>query len=365
SRLRTHDKCLERDAARETTPTRFPSGTAAMESISERLSQLENLYFPRSLQPSATSPSLRKSLLLDLIRRDLPVFLERYGPQLTYGELKEFDKFTSDYEVNWHLNHLRSVISPTSEEVRARSTMIKNRRRAYMDKLVCGGEYFSEDSMREREPYLHHEYVGQFQDLSGRRMARPGERWSDTLMRRVDERILVEKIRGEQERLGVAERDWVGNEREQQEEQEEEEEEDDDDDDDDDDNDELQEAKEEMGDEENGEPNGTLKRSQIRSSWVNRCKVELDWLAEVLLNNQDASENPQPSTARPNEGANLSAEELEDRMEQFIHIMQQKFLSGEDHQHLDYSKIDEDETLDDHWMREANHDAEEKYFADV
>lgn len=40
-------------------------------------------------------------------------------------------------------------------------------------------------------------------------------------------------------------------------------------------------------------------------------------------------------------------------------------MSGEDHQHLDYSKIDEDETLDDHWTREENQDAEEKYFDDV
>lgn len=52
-------------------------------------------------------------------------------------------------------------------------------------------------------------------------------------------------------------------------------------------------------------------------------------------------------------------------MEQFTYIMQQKFLAGEDHQHLDYSKIDQDETLDDHWMKEVNHDAEEKYFDDV
>lgn len=59
-----------------------------------------------------------------------------------------------------------------------------------------------------------------------------------------------------------------------------------------------------------------------------------------------------------------SAEEMQDRMDQFTHIMHQKFLSGEDHEHLDYSKIDDDETLDDHWLREANHDAEEKYFAD-
>lgn len=56
---------------------------------------------------------------------------------------------------------------------------------------------------------------------------------------------------------------------------------------------------------------------------------------------------------------------MKDRMEQFTYIMQQKFLAGDDHRHLDYSKIDQDETLDDHWMKEVNHDAEEKYFDDV
>lgn len=106
-----------------------------------------------------------------------------------------------------------------------RSVMVKNRRRAYLDKLVSDGHYFSEDAMREREPYLHHEYVGKFQDQSGRGMARPGERWSETLMRRSEESMLVAKIRGEQQRLGVAERDWIGNERLQEEEEEEEEEE--------------------------------------------------------------------------------------------------------------------------------------------
>lgn len=150
---------------------------------------------------------------------------ERYGSELTSEELKEFDVLKADYEINWHLNHLRSVLSPTVEELKSRSTKIKNRRRAYLDKLVSDGQYFSEDAMREREPYLHHEFVGKFQDPSGRSMARPGERWSETLMRRSEEAMLVEKIRGEQQRLGVAERDWVGNERTEQEEMEMEEEE--------------------------------------------------------------------------------------------------------------------------------------------
>lgn len=303
-----------------------------MERISERLSELETLYFPRSLQSSALNSSQRKSLLLNLLSRDVPLFLERYGPHLTLAELSEFDVLREDYEVNWHLNHLRSVINPSEDELRSRSVKIKNRRRAYMDKLICDGQYFSEDAMREREPYLHHEYVGQFQDMSGRRMARPGERWSDTLMRRAEEGILVEKIRREQQRLGVDERDWVGNERENQEEVDEEEEEEEEEDDD---------------DKEDGGDNGSLDHP------------------EVAPVNHDTFCNAQATTVRPREGTSLSAEEMEDRMDQFTNIMHQKFLSGEDHQHLDYSKIDEDETLDDHWMREANHDAEEKYFADV
>lgn len=47
----------------------------AMESISERLSSLEDLYFPRALQSNALNPSERKAILLDLLSRDVAVFL--------------------------------------------------------------------------------------------------------------------------------------------------------------------------------------------------------------------------------------------------------------------------------------------------
>ncbi|KAG8382199.1 hypothetical protein BUALT_Bualt05G0051900 [Buddleja alternifolia] len=295
-------------------------GADAKESITERLSRIEDLYFPRKVQSSdaSASPSHRKTLLFDLLSSDAAVFLERYGSKLSLDELNQFDVLRDDYEINWHLNHLRSVIDPTEEEIRSKSTKIKNRRLAYMDKMIMAGNYFSEDAMREREPYLHHEYVGRFQDPSGRSMARPGERWSETLIRRSEEAILVEKIRGEQQRLGVAESDWIGNEREIQEEEEEEEEEEEDDDD----------------------------KSESETEEVGVAKETVE--------------------VKPDGNGELATvEEMEDRMEQFMYVMQQKFLSGEDHQHLDYTKIDEDETLDDHWMKEANLDAEEKYFDDI
>jgi hypothetical protein len=49
-------------------------GTAA-EDITERLSSLDNLYFPRAVQLTAASSDQRKSILLDLLRRDPAVFL--------------------------------------------------------------------------------------------------------------------------------------------------------------------------------------------------------------------------------------------------------------------------------------------------
>lgn len=84
----------------------------------------------------------------------------------------------------------------------------------------------------------------------------------------------------------------------------------------------------------------------------------------MVLDHPDANDSARSITVRQSEEVTLSVAEIQDQMDQFTHIMQQKFLLGEDYEHIDYSKIDNDETLDDHWQREANHDAEEKYFAE-
>lgn len=291
---------------------------AAVEEIAARLSSLEDLYFPRAVQSTTASSDQRKSILLDLLRRDPAVFLERYGSQLSVDELLEFDALKHDYEVDWHLKSLRKKISPTSEELRSRSVAVRNRRLAYLNKLVSEGQYFSEDAMRDREPYLHHEYVGKFQDSLGRNMARPGERWSETLMRRAEEAALVYRIREEQQRLGVAECDWVGG------------------------NEKMEESEDESEQEE----------------------VETEDEEEEEEEEKPAGASSSLADVGNKQGSVLPAEEMQEMMDQFTSIMQQKFLSGEDHEHLDYTKIDNDENLDDHWLREVGLDAEEKYFGD-
>lgn len=181
-----------------------------MDSIAGRLAEIDGLYFPRSVVISSPSPSRLKTLLLDLLSRDPSIFLERYGAHLTADELRSFETLSGDYSVRFHLSRLRAIHDPSPADRRSRTAAIRNRRRAYLERLVKGGDYFSEEAMREREPYLHHEMLGRFQDPMGRVMSRPGERWSDTLLRRCEEAAIVEKIRGEQKRLGVDPREWVG-----------------------------------------------------------------------------------------------------------------------------------------------------------
>ncbi|XP_024011006.1 coiled-coil domain-containing protein 97 isoform X2 [Eutrema salsugineum] len=255
--------------------------------------------------------------------------LKRYGSQLSVDELLEFDALKHDYEVDWHLKSLRKKISPTSEELKSRSVAVRNRRLAYLNELVSKGQYFSEDAMRDREPYLHHEYVGKFQDLTGRNMARPGERWSETLMRQAEEAKLVSRIREEQQRLGVAESDWVGNEKMEESEHDDEEEE----------------------------------EEEVESEHDEDAKMQAS--SSIVEATRFTDSNGSSNNREQNDRATfLPPEEMQDLMDQFISIMHQKFLSGEDHQHLDYTKIDNDETLDDHWLREVGLDAEEKYFGE-
>eukprot|EP00252_Welwitschia_mirabilis_P002392 TRINITY_DN12337_c0_g1_i1.p1 TRINITY_DN12337_c0_g1~~TRINITY_DN12337_c0_g1_i1.p1 ORF type:complete len:296 (-),score=69.79 TRINITY_DN12337_c0_g1_i1:150-1037(-) len=276
--------------------------------ISERLSKVGGLYLPRSMRTREEnlSPTDIKNCLVDLLSRDAALFLERYGSNLNTEELQEFEILNHDYEINWHLKHLKSLLNPTTEEKRMHAVTIKNRRLAYMNKLISDGTYFSEDAMRERAPFLHHEYVGKFQDPSNRGFFRAGERWSETLMRQSEEARILQRIKEEQERLGIQE-DF---------EEEEEEEEDDED----------------------------------------------STTDEETNNEEHRSSSPGEQILSEDQGQKISDDRLQEGLENFTQLMKEKFLSGEDTDYVDYSYIDNNEALDDHWWKEITQDAEDKYF---
>jgi hypothetical protein len=79
----------------------------------------------------------------------------------------------------------------------------------------------------------------------------------------------------------------------------------------------------------------------------------------MALDHHDATNGAHSTIARGSEDATLFEAKMQDQMDQFTYIMQRKFLLGEDCEHI-YYYIDNDQTLDDHWQRETNHDAEGK-----
>lgn len=296
-----------------------------IQKISERISNLADLHLPYAMRTreEPVSPLEVKGLLASLLSRDPAIFLERYGSKLKTEELQEFEVLKDDYAVNWHLRHLKSILNPTTEEKRLHAVKAKNRRLAYMERLIHDGQYFSEDAMRERAPLLHHEYVGRFQDPTCRGFSRPGERWSETLMRQSEEARIVQQIKEEQERLGIQE----------------------------------EETDKEEEEEEDEDPESDCEMNQ------NDKHANGDGFnGAVQLENMSPSERL-VSEARPAKKT-LSVEEEQMKMEHFTRIMQEKFLSGDDTEHVDYAYIDNNVSLDDHWLREITQDAEEKYFED-
>ncbi|GKB63563.1 coiled-coil domain-containing protein 97, partial [Tanacetum coccineum] len=163
-----------------------------IESIPEVFALLQEIHSLLQEGVSADNISAKLSPSASALFEFMPPFIrkqlsnpERYGSLLTLDELKEFDMLNDNYEIIWHLNHLRSVINPTYEDLKSRSAKVKN---------VDAHSY-----------------------QSGRRMSRHGEKWSETLLRRAEKALLMERIRMEQQRLGVDEMDWVGNDRREEE----------------------------------------------------------------------------------------------------------------------------------------------------
>ncbi|KAL6657831.1 hypothetical protein ACP70R_005611 [Stipagrostis hirtigluma subsp. patula] len=66
------------------------------------------------------SPPRRRAELRELLARDAPLFLERYGAALSAGELAAFDALSPDYEVDWHLGRFQDPLGRAMERPRER-----------------------------------------------------------------------------------------------------------------------------------------------------------------------------------------------------------------------------------------------------
>uniref|UniRef100_K7F555 Coiled-coil domain containing 97 n=1 Tax=Pelodiscus sinensis TaxID=13735 RepID=K7F555_PELSI len=96
--------------------------------------------------------------ILRALYRDKPVvFLERFRRALRVEHLGCFAHLAARYEVRFYCDEVRRA-----GRAKAGRTRVRNKRYAALQQLIKGGEYFSDEQMRAREPLLYEQYIGQY-----------------------------------------------------------------------------------------------------------------------------------------------------------------------------------------------------------
>lgn len=89
--------------------------------------------------------------------RSKVAFLSKYWKYLEVEDLVVFQDLRHVYEVDFYIKQVMKLKNKGVQKNR-----VKNRRYEAMKELISEGEYFSEEEMKFREPYLYEQFIGQY-----------------------------------------------------------------------------------------------------------------------------------------------------------------------------------------------------------
>ena len=120
----------------------------------------------------------------DILKSNMPLFLSRFGSYLLPEDLTYFADHRNTYEVDFYLKE----IEKQHDKILNRK-LVNNRRYAAMQELMDGGEYFSEDEMKWRDPWLYFQMIGQYmtdEDIQAK-VDKADLRFSSVLLQHMDQ----------------------------------------------------------------------------------------------------------------------------------------------------------------------------------
>ncbi|KAG8540181.1 hypothetical protein GDO81_019748 [Engystomops pustulosus] len=145
------------------------------------------------------SPEQKMSMLLDLYHTKPLVFLERFRKVLKEEHLQCFRHLSGDYTADFYFKEIRK-----DSLKKVHHTKVRNKRYAALQQLISGGEYFSDEQMRARDPLMYEHYVGQYQSeeeimsQNSRDMAQATS-LSDVLLNSCEEQALQRRLEAQRE----------------------------------------------------------------------------------------------------------------------------------------------------------------------
>ncbi|TRY59069.1 hypothetical protein DNTS_008390 [Danionella cerebrum] len=142
----------------------------------------------------------KKKLLLEQYRSKPLVFLERYQGHLKPEHTEAFSHLRNDCRAQHYCTEIERRASGTAHRKK-----VRNQRYAALRALQKGGQYFSEEEMRVREPLLYEQYIGQYLNeeeilqRSQEAMSRCPGTLTDLLISSYQEKLLQSRLEHEQE----------------------------------------------------------------------------------------------------------------------------------------------------------------------
>ncbi|PNF38402.1 hypothetical protein B7P43_G07256 [Cryptotermes secundus] len=257
----------------------------------------------------------KRQIAKDILIRNPGQFLSRFGKFLQAQHLDYFTE-SDNYEVTFHLKQLRRFHCKSTNEID-----VKNRRFEALKKLVKEGIYFSEKEMKQRNPLLYQQLVGQYlteTEVEDRRNAdmKDINSWVNLLLAQIerDQMLCLRKQQEDDEDGAVEEMDTSDEE----------------------------EAEDDDYEDENSE-------SEHRTE-SGSCDDQ---------ENHDEGSGSCSSSTRKRKYVYMSGKEKDLLREEFVSNMYRSFLEGRDEE-FDYSQVDLNPEYECLALR--SQDEEEKYF---
>ncbi|CAG8484327.1 10894_t:CDS:2 [Ambispora leptoticha] len=278
-----------------------------LEHLKAHLSEVQFKSFRQNEIEPDDQEKLRQ--MQEILEKDPALFLTKWGKFLPKEQLQNFYSLRGDYEVNWLLEHLQSDKNNESPETISRNLSpsqrkdkkILNRRFKYLLNNLENTSYFSDQAMEMREPLLYEEYIGKYIPEE--------ERYPPFS----DETDLVERIY-----YDIAE----------------------------------------------NEAKTVANLAKLHISTVEKEETPQQQTSEIDMDEEISSHNNNDNRGHSNTDIdknmeNLSSEELKELREEFIDIMREKFISGNDTE-FDYDQIDYNEEFDN--VDQETNDIQDDYF---
>ena len=95
--------------------------------------------------------------LKQILHNKPETFLFRFGQYLKQKDLNYFQRFKDNAIIDHHLRQINENLNQSKMKIK-----IRNRRYECLQQLIADGNYFDDEEMRKRCPYLYEQYIGQY-----------------------------------------------------------------------------------------------------------------------------------------------------------------------------------------------------------